>query len=631
LTKLYSIFFFFLLFAKTPHTYGQASTMPDSSQTISISTQKKPGKTLLNDSLMYTQLKKRMYKTKIGKGLYGFFFKDVYNSAAKGQVSSIEVNPFEQYEGQIIRSIAVKRLNVFGYSVYDTTRRARNLIEKLGNKLHNSTREAVIRNSFLTFRIGDAVDAEKFANNERLLRQQTFLHDARIYLEPAPGKQHQVDVLVVTQDTWALEPIINYSSRNKYGLELFHNNFLGNANQVRLSYNYDKLSPLQKKNFYGSYTIPYIGRSLVSAQGNMFYTGLEKSANVRIYRPFLTPLVKYAGAAELGYFRNQLQNKIRGVDSSYYYPVHHFLSDLWLGRAFPLFFGTEAFKKQSRIVLAARGRKYTYTERPQLSADSNQTYQNRRTALFSLGFSNRTYRRDLLVYGFGRTEDVPQGYLGSVIYGIENAELGRRNYYGVKLAKGRYLKQDRGYLYSLINIGTYIKAGKAEQGILSYEGYYYTPLISLKTSKIRQFVNFNFTKGLNRFNTIEERLNLSNDGIRGVRSDSLQGVEKLVFNFETVLFSRASVMGFRMAPYIFADLGWVSYQPQAMLHNAPYTGFGLGFRFRNENLTFSTFQVRMGIYPNIPNVSTFRFAFGGEQSLRLKDFDISAPAEIVFR
>jgi hypothetical protein len=577
---------------------------------------------LQKDSMTFSHIKSRMYRTKAGKALYAVFFKDVYNATAKVQVSAIEANPFVAFEGKIIRSLAAKRLNVFGYSVYDTTRRARNVVEKLGNKLHQSTHEGVILRNFVDFEVGDALNATLMQNTERLLRQQQFCHDARIYVSEAKDVVNQVDVLIVTQDTWPLMPTISVSNASKYAVRLDHYNLGGSAHQLAVGLRHWKASPLQENDIFGSYTIPYLGKSLTTAQANVLYTGEEKSANVRVFKPFLTTQTKYAGAVELGYFRNQIRDKPRGVDSTFYYPVNRFLSDAWLGRAF----------QKSRIVLAARARKLTFTQRPTLSADSNQTYQNRRSLLVNIGFSNRTYRRDVLIYGFGRTEDVPEGYLGSLVLGAENAELGQRHYLGLKMAKGRYLSQNLGYLYSVINAGSFIKNKKAEQGLLGYQGYYYSPLMTAGPNKVRQFVNFNYAKGFNRFNTVEERINISNEGgIRGVRSDSLQGVKKLVVNLETVLFSPASLAGFRIAPYLFGDFGLVSYNDKKLVTSPIYSGFGIGFRFRNENLTFNTFQIRLGIYPNIPNIGTYRLAFGGEQSLRLKDFDISAPAELEFR
>ena len=584
----------------------------------------------IRDSLLYSNIKIRLSKTKIGKKVYGVLFKDVYNSNTKSQISTIEINPFAEYAGLLVRSISIRRLNVFGTSVYDTNRVAKTRFEKFANSLHISTNEKVIRNSFLLFEIGDLVNPNTLRDNERLLRQQPFLHDARIYVLPDSLKPNFVDIQIVTQDTWSLMPLIDYSSNRNFGLALNHNNFGGRAHQISTGFHYNKYAKRQSTELFGSYTIPYIKKSLVTAKAEIKYLEPIRSVGLKIFRPFLTPNIKYAGAAELSVNHLTLFDKPRGKDSTFYYPANYNLADIWLGRSFRLFFGNENLKEKSRIILAARAQNIKYTTRPTLTADTNQTYQNRKTYLFSVGFSNRSYQRDVLIYGFGRTEDVPIGYLAAIVGGIDNAELGKRNYMGIKLAHGGYLK-NKGYGYALINMGSFIKNKTPEQGVASFEGNYFSNLINMKTAKIRQFITMNYTAGFRRFNTVEERLDLSNEGIRGVRSDSLKGVRKLVFNFETVLFSRANIAGFRIAPYLFADIGMVNFGEKSFFNGPVYNGFGLGFRFRNENLAFNTFQVRFGIYPNIPNIETFRIAFGGEQKLLFKDFDISAPDEIRFR
>jgi hypothetical protein len=614
-------------------TFGQKISMPEDStikkpRKSKIKTKTEPEK---KDSLLYSKIKVRMSKTKLGKKVYGVFFKDVYNSNTKSQISQLDENPFLEYEGKVIRAISIRRLNVFGTSVYDTNRIAKTRFEKFSNSLHISTKETVIRKSFLLFEIGDIVNANLLKDNERLLRQQPFLHDARIYVYSDSLKPNFVDVVIVTQDTWSLTPILSYSSKNKFGIAFNHNNFNGLAHQINVGYKFNKLARKQKNEIFANYTIPYIKKSLITAQANLQYLEPIRSLGFRVFRPFLTPDIKYAGAAELSLNFKTLFDKPRGKDSTFNYPVNFNYADLWLGRAFPLFFGDEKLKTRARIILAARARKITFTTRPILTNDTNQTYQNRRTYLASLGYSNRAYQRDVLVYGFGRTEDVPIGSLAAIIAGFEDAELGNRHYLGIKLAHGRYLKNNLGYGYALLNIGSFLKNKRPEQGVFSIEGNYFSSLINLKTAKVRQFFAANYTAGLRRFKTVEERLDISNEGIRGVRSDSLKGVKKLVFNIETVLFSRANIAGFRIAPYAFADLGFINFGEKMLLKGPLYSGFGIGFRLRNENLTFNTIQIRLGIYPNIPNINTFRLAFDGEQKLLFKDFDISAPEEVKFR
>jgi hypothetical protein len=52
----------------------------------------------------------------------------------------------------------------------------------------------------------------------------------------------------------------------------------------------------------------------------------------------------------------------------------------------------------------------------------------------------------------------------------------------------------------------------------------------------------------------------------------------------------------------------------------------------NENFAINTFQIRLGYYPNIPDISSvFRFTFDASQPLKLRDFDISAPSIIPLR
>jgi hypothetical protein len=263
-------------------------------------------------------------------------------------------------------------------------------------------------------------------------------------------------------------------------------------------------------------------------------------------------------------------------------------------------------------------------------ADTNQNFQNTESYLISVGISSRKYSRDVLVYGFGRTEDIPVGQRAILVLGNQKAELGDRSYFGAQWAKGAFLPKNKGYLYTLVGAGSFLKKVNGEEGVLTGEAFYYSPLFPFRLNQLRQFVNISLTKGVNRSNSVTDALDISNLGIRGARSNALRGVQKAVLNLETVLFSPTSLAGFRMAPYLFADLAKVGFN-NSFLSNPVYSGFGLGVRFRNENLSFNTFQVRFAFYPNIPDVRFFKYAFSGDQVLRLRDFDVSAPRVLEFR
>jgi hypothetical protein len=287
-------------------------------------------------------------------------------------------------------------------------------------------------------------------------------------------------------------------------------------------------------------------------------------------------------------------------------PLRYNYSDIWLGRSFRLFSGQPDSdeKGRSRLIIALRSVNYGYTDRPSVTADTNQLYQDSRTTLFSLGFSRRKYSRDVLIYGFGRTEDVPIGESVAGVVGFDNAELGQRLYTGLNFSQGKYVRQV-GYLYGLVSFGGYIRANRMEQGVLSLESNYFSPLMKTKWGNLRHFFNTRFTTGIGRFENEYISLGsnsnrLNTDGI-GINNDALRGTRRWLINYENILFSRLSLAGFRVAIITFANVGLVSFPDRPLLRGPLYQGYGIGFRLRNENLTFNSFQIRFSFYPNIPN------------------------------
>jgi hypothetical protein len=79
-------------------------------------------------------------------------------------------------------------------------------------------------------------------------------------------------------------------------------------------------------------------------------------------------------------------------------------------------------------------------------------------------------------------------------------------------------------------------------------------------------------------------------------------------------------------------MGLVSYSDRSLLAGPLYQGYGIGFRLRNENLTFNSLQIKFAYYPNLPNnAAALRYAFEGVPVLRLRDFDINSPQVTTFQ
>lgn len=574
------------------------------------------------DSVRYTRLKERFYKRKITKRIYKLFFRDIYNrNSSSASEVAIETNPFDEFEGKIIRSITIEQLRVLGQSIYDTTRQGNKFEKFVSNKLHTNTQERRIKQSLLLFKERDLVNPELLKDNERILRQSSVLLDARILVELA--EDDEVNVTVLVQDVWPIEPIGSFSGLENFRVGLKHDNVRGMTHSSRNEIRWRGNDTIQKFGIRSIYTIPYIKRTFITGQAGFIWEKDLKQQYFLVSRPFVSVEMKYAGAFEAGVkevreYRKELYN----LDKTFMFPVKVGYYDAWFGRAFKL--GSSASVQNKRLVTAVRFYNYKHLKRPEVSADSNRTYWNQNSVLFSLGFSNRDYKRDLLIFGFGRTEDVPIGSLLSFTVGRSSTEYGSRGYAGGRFSMGKYLPNESGYLYALVDAGTYVQKNNVHQGVLSASANYFTPLMSMGLTQFRQFVNLRYTVGLNRDEL--EYINVTDTyGIRGVYSDRLVGKKRLNLGMETVLFAPGTFLGFRSAPFAFGDFGLITNSGR-LWSSKLYQAYGLGIRLRNENLTFNTIEFRIAYYPNIPALSSpFRFGVSGATSLQLQDFDISAP------
>src|SRR5690606_1631482 len=130
-----------------------------------------------------------------------------------------------------------------------------------------------------------------------------------------------------------------------------------------------------------------------------------------------------------------------------------------------------------------------------------------------------------------------------------------------------------------------------------------------------------YTRGFRRFN--EEFITINDEqGIRGLSSIFLRGNDKIVANIETLVFTPLQPVGFQFAFFAFADFALIAAK-EPLFEGDFYSGFGLGLRIRNDNLTFNTFQIRLGYYPRVPvSTSSWDLNISGTSSGRQDDFQM---------
>jgi hypothetical protein len=160
---------------------------------------------------------------------------------------------------------------------------------------------------------------------------------------------------------------------------------------------------------------------------------------------------------------------------------------------------------------------------------------------------------------------------------------------------------------------------------------YFSNLISVGTSKVRNFVNFDYTRGFDR-NTDEFLVFDNGNGFSGIKNDSIRGKQRLAVSLESVLFSPLNVYGFRFAFFGFADLTLLSGSNEVFGSGYSLSGLGLGIRIRNDNLIFNTFQIRLGFFPNPPMYSDINhIIISGEQLLKPSNFEPGPPSVLPYR
>ena len=589
------------------------------------------GKT--DDEKFYQDLKRVASKRQWSKQLYDFLIIEPgeEKSAPNRNNLYITAQRINRHQGKAIKGFTFRQLDLFGPTVEDTSREARLVFEDIGNKLHAKTRSTVIRNN-LFLEEGDELNPESLQDAERILRELPFIKDARITPIDSLSDRDSVSLQVLTQDVFAYSFGGEFRGLRGGALEVTYNNFLGLGHQLRNEISYDKRYPTNKVGYGVMYRVPNIRRSFISAEANYFRHYRSKLTNIALERDFISPQIKYAGGIDLG----------QKTSRDWYYPQGsetmeldtlfstHNYQNIWFGRAFRINFGSPELRDRSRVVLSARYHAERYIDRPEVTEQMNQEFQHSKLIMGSLSFVTSHYLRDRLVYSYGRTEDIPYGQKVTLSGGFERNEFKNRKLMSLDVSMARFFPK-LGYVYAQILLESYFRDGRSEQGIIRPTVHYISDLTKWGRFRIRNFLNLEFTRGVNRFQNEYLTIN-RDDGIRGFNSDFAMGNQRLNINYELVAFSPSDIVGFRIAPYFFYDGAVLAQNNDGLYKGRYYHGLGLGVRLHNDNLTFNTLEIRLGFYPNSPtDVSGLGFTVSEQSRMRFNDFNVTAPDVTTFR
>jgi hypothetical protein len=533
---------------------------------------------------------------------------------------------FNCFKGKTIASISVKSLKVFGPTLDDTVRNTNVWIEKLGNKLHSKSNLYVIQKN-LWIKEGQLVDPDLMMDNENLLRSLPYLKDARIILTQRPLDENQVDVLVLTQDVFSFGVNGSLGNVNRGKLGIYDKNILGIGHEISTTIvaHTDMIPHIGFETFY---SINNVAGNFINLSGGYANTYAQEGFMFNLGRDFLRPQSVNAGG--LAVFRSFRYNRMSLTDQvESETPLNYLSVDSWYGRRLNL--GINKRDSRFQATLAGRVRFTHFYERPLPQSNERQYFSNSTLFMGSLSFSHRSYVQDHLIYSYGITEDIPKGYLCELALGYDNNEFGDRWYSHIFLSTGNMFRNKPFYLYSSLGVGSFFNHSMAEQGIVDAKIDFISKLFNVWAVKARQFIKLNYTLGINRFE-IEDILLRNDYGIRGFSSQIGRGKQRLVLNFENVLFQRKSVLNFQSALFSFIDLGLIGPSNESIFRQKYYAGVGVGLRIRNENLVFKTIQLRLAYYPNLPkNVSDVGFIIDGVSKNRFYSFQPRGPEPLRFQ
>lgn len=569
----------------------------------------------------YDSLKHKASQRKLTKMMYDFLITSPRPYVDK---KAFSLEYYSQMEGKIISEIIIKPLDVFGPSVTDTSKTTSRWTGRAANSLHTKSNLKTIQ-KLLLFKVGDLIDPDVFYENERIIRSLSYIKEIRFILEQDPFYSGFVKVHIITKDRFSFGASGEVDGIKSAALEIYNQNIFGVGHEISFGF----VGHVNKQPYLGLETFYKIKNIKGKFTDISFgYLNNYKAEGFRfiLSKPFITPSVKWGfGSSALRMFRTDRLFEEDPIQTTE--PMDLFYYNFWAGRNFQV---NKSNGQNSQITLSSGFIKEEFFARPFSQVENNRYFSNNTFFLTSITFSQRRYIQDQLVFSYGITEDIPEGFKNEIIYGYDFNEFGNRHYAHLLVSNGNLLMNRKGYLYLAGNIGGYFSKSGFEQGQVGSDIYFISRQINAGKKRLRLFVRSRYTLGINRFEI--ENLDLRrNELIRGFTSREAIGKQRLSLDLEHVLFLRKEFYKFNMALFGFADIGVIGSNKEFILTQDYYSGLGLGLRLHNENLVFKTIQLRLAFYPLHPNDMNF-VGFILEEQLKRQfySFEPTPPLPFLF-
>ena len=555
------------------------------------------------------------------KGLVGKLARSIVHDTTPNQ-NLVRIDQlYRRYRGRVIRNIDIVRV-AFGVPITDTSKSFKNLLTNMGDALHATTREQVIRNN-LFFRENDRLLPILLADNERHLRDLVFLNDVTITVKRVPGTRDSVDVTVFTKDVLSLGGSFRMSSLTKVLPTVREDNFLGRGDKLQVGVLFHQQRARKfgyegeyiKRNIKGSFIDAILGYTDHAGTFNTFQQQ-EESWYARITRPLVNPYMKWT--YQLDASKHQTFNYYMG-DSLYHsdYQYKYYNVDAWAG------FNRSARKMYEnsdddrlRMLMGVRVLHTEFQKVPEKYQEEYfYQYADLTAVLASISLFRQDFYKTRYVYGFGRNEDVPQGLDISLTTGWTNKNRRSRPYMGVDV-RVNYFSEKQHYFNYTLRVGGYSHKNRYEDINVLGNVEYFSKLRQLGPKwKQRTFITAGVATQIRK--ELNEPVFLESEfGLPEFQNVFLGGDHRITAKAESVFFSNWSLALFRFAPFVFANAALLLPETEP-INRKFYSTIGAGIRSRNESLVFGTLELRMFYFPR-PNFNGDHFRVDFNTNIRFK-------------
>jgi len=516
-------------------------------------------------------------------------------SGAADSDPQLAQDPFLPYAGHLIRYIVILDRQAFGTVTVDTAATlmenpADSLItrqstaERALNMLAPQTHQVIIRN-FLLFEEGDRLDPFVLSDSERLIRDQAYIKDVRIDVQPVYGEPEVVDIVILVRDRWPWGFKAVVKDEDNYNFTGFHRNLGG------LGIN------LEAEGIVNRGKTPEVGwRGLLSTTnigGSFINTGFEgrdtwEEQRLRFFaeRGFTWPDIRFIGGFGSLARSNRLpSNQPEGT------VVKTETGDIWFGRAYNVRDGDRSGRRRTRLIPAVRALHVNFIDAPPPPPD-HSGYNDYTRFLGKLSLAGVDYYTTSLVFQYGVTEDIPDGHWLELVGGFETGDVSDRIYHGVRGFIPQFLDSQEFMIFDL-GFGGWRNQGHFENGVLDCGYLYFTPLKRRSYGHWRHFFRARYTLGINR--NVNQGLRLDEVLLRDLDNDSVRGNQRLVVGVESVLFTPYSLLGFKAVMFGYGSAGMIARQRDPVFQQRIYSNLGIGLRLNNPNTVIPTIEARLGL------------------------------------